>query len=356
MGFTVWPEARWRRLCWAGTPLFLTCFVAVSAWPQQAISQENQKIQQLASSAKVAVGDVPLGPGDLLHVDVFDVPELSRDVRVSESGDISFPLIPEKLSAAGLTPFELEQKMAGVLAADGLVMHPQVSIFVKEQNSQPVSVVGAVVRPTVLQVIRPMTLLEALASAGGIADDAGPNVVITRRLRSMDPHVQQVSDKPEDTVSGAGQDSQSTITIRVQDLLESGNPAFNIQVMGGDVVSVPRAGIVYVMGFGVAQQGEYVLQGHGDQVTVLKAVAVAHGLTSFAKANDSVIMRNDSVSGKRIEIPVHLKRIQDHKEDDVPLQSNDILFIPDSRGKKVLARGTEAALGIGTQVAVYRMP
>ena len=354
MGFTVWPEARWRQVRLAGMLPFITCLVAVSAWPQQAIRQENQKIQQLADSSEVAVGDVPLGPGDLLHVDVFDVPELSRDVRVSESGDISFPLIPEKLSAAGLTPFELEQKMAGVLAADGLVMHPQVSIFVKEQNSQPVSVVGAVVRPTVLQVIRPMTLLEALASAGGIADDAGPNVVITRRLRQMDPHVEQVSDKPESPV--AGQDSQSTITIRVRDLLESGNPAFNIQVMGGDVVSVPRAGVIYVMGFGVAQQGEYVLQGHGDQVTVLKAVAVAHGLTSFAKANDSVIMRNDSVSGKRIEIPVHLKRIQDHKEDDVPLQSNDILFIPDSRGKKAFARGTEAALGIGTQIAVYRMP
>jgi hypothetical protein len=66
-------------------------------------------------------------------------------------------------------------------------------------------------------------------------------------------------------------------------------------------------------------------------------------------------MRNDPTTGKRIEIPVHLKQIQNHKADDVPLQTNDILFVPDSRGKKALARGTEAALGIGTGLAVYRV-
>ena len=94
------------------------------------------------------------------------------------------------------------------------------------------------------------------------------------------------------------QDEQK-ITIRLQDLLESGDSVYNIQVYGGDTVSVPRAGIVYVLGFGVAQPGGYVLQGHGEQVTVLKALALAHGLSTFAKANSAVIMRTNPATGQK---------------------------------------------------------
>ena len=123
---------------------------------------------------------------------------------------------------------------------------------------------------------------------------------------------------------------QQIITIRLQDLLESGNAVFNVPVYGGDVVSVPHAGIVYVLGFGVSQPGGYVLQSHGEQVTVLKAVALAHGLTTFAKADSAVIMRMNPATGNRDQIPVHIKAIENQKEDDVPMKSNDILYIPDS--------------------------
>jgi protein involved in polysaccharide export with SLBB domain len=99
-----------------------------------------------------------------------------------------------------------------------------------------------------------------------------------------------------------------------------------------------------------------VLQSHGEQVTVLKALALAHGLTTFAKADSAVIMRANPATGNKDQIPVHLKAIENRKEDDVPMKSNDILYIPDSRGLKVLARGTEAAIGIGSGVAIYRLP
>ncbi len=147
---------------------------------------------------------------------------------------------------------------------------------------------------------------------------------------------------------------QQIITIRLQDLLESGNAVFNIPIYGGDVVSVPRAGIIYVLGFGVAQPGGYVLQSHGEQISVLKAVALAHGMTGFAKANSAVILRSNPATGNRDQIPVHIKAMENHKEEDVQMKSNDILYIPDSRGLKVLARGAEAALGVGTGIAVYR--
>ena len=81
---------------------------------------------------------------------------------------------------------------------------------------------------------------------------------------------------------------------------------------------------------------------------MLKAVALAHGLTGFAKADDAVIMRNNPVTGQRDVIPVHIKQIENRKAEDVAMKSNDILYIPDSVGKKVLARGAEAAIRIGT--------
>ena len=310
--------------------------------------QTNQKIHELAGLASARAADTPIGAGDLVRVEVFDVPELSRDLRVSETGDITYPLIPGKISASGLTADQLEQKLAKLLIENGLVSHPQVSVFVKEQNSQPVSLVGAVQRPMVYQIIRPTTLLELLAQAGGVTDEAGSVVMVTRNGHPMSEKNGSVG-----SIDATGLDTQ-IITIRLQDLLESGNPVYNIQIYGGDSVSVPRAGIVYVMGAGISQPGGYILQSHGEQVTVLKAVALAHGLTGFAKADQAVIMRNNTDTGQKDMIRVHIKQIQNQKSDDVTMKSNDILYVPDSKGLKILAKGGETALTVGTGVAIYR--
>jgi polysaccharide biosynthesis/export protein len=355
MIFTVRGVSDWLR----AKPIWLLVLLAVcSCQPtlgqttEETPQQTNDKIQHLASLANARSTDSPIGSGDLLHIDVFDIPELSREIRVGDGGSISYPLIPGKIQAAGLTPIELQESLERLLIENGLVSHPQVSVFVREQNSQPVSVVGAVTHTMVYQVIRPTTLLEVLAAAGGISDDAGSIVMITRPNPPGAPQTKTVSA----TENSSSNDDQQIITIRLQDLLESGNAVFNVPVYGGDVVSVPRAGIVYVLGFGVAQPGGYVLQSHGEQVTVLKAVALSHGMTTFAKADSAVIMRTNPATGTRDEIPVHIKAIENHKEDDVPMKSNDILYIPDSRGLKVLARTGEAAIGIGSGIAVYRAP
>lgn len=351
MTFTVRKVSDWRgaKLVWVLPVLFL--WGVQAAYGQQKLEtpqETNEKIQQLASMARTHPVDTPIGTGDLLHIEVFDVAELSRDVRVTDVGDISYPLIPGKIQVSGLTPFQLEEKMEQLLVENGLVSHPQVSVFVKEQNSQPVSLVGAVQKPMVYQIIRPTTLLELLANAGGISDDAGSVVIITRQTRAS-------AGKSDTTAvtNESGPETQ-TITIRLQDLLESVNPVYNIAVYGGDVVSVPRAGIVYVTGAGISQPGGYVLQSHGEQITVLKAVALAHGLTGYAKADNAVIMRNNTETGQRDMIPVHIKQIENQKTDDVVMKSNDILYVPDSVGLKVLVRGSEAALTVGTGLAIYR--
>jgi polysaccharide export outer membrane protein len=329
--------------------IVLVLYPCLWASAQETPQQTNDKIQQLAGLARASAVETPIGIGDLIHIDVFDVPELSRDVRVSNTGEISYPLIPGKVQVAGLTQAQLEDKFRQLLIDNGLVSHPQVSVSIREQNSQPISVIGAVGHPVVYQVLRPTTLLEVLAAAGGVSDNAGSEILITRKPRgeaSSGLKPASISDSPEP--------ESQIITIHLQDLLESGNPAFNIPVYGGDVVSVPRAGIVYVMGAGISQPGGYVLQSHGEQITVLKAVALAHGLTSFSKSNDAVILRNNPVTGQKENIPVHIKQIENRKADDVPMKANDILYVPDSAGKKALARTGEAAIGIGTGAAIYR--
>jgi len=342
----------WAKRLWLlAVPLIAgTVQLACAQETHETSQQKSVKVQELAALASAQPVDATIGSGDLLHIDVFDVPELSRDVRVSDTGDISYPLIPGKIAAAGITPFQLETKLEQLLVANGLVTHPQVSVFVKEQNSKPVTIVGAVSHPMVYQVMRPTTLLEVLTAAGGVTDDAGNLVIVTRpeRPEAAGEEPASASTKPEL--------KEQKITVPLQSLLESGDSVFNIQIYGGDTVTVPPGGIIYVLGMGVAAPGEYVLQNRGEQVTVLKALALARGLTGFAKANSAVIMRMNPQTGQRDTIPVQLKKIEDRKADDVPMKSNDILYVPDSGGKKALARGTEAALGIGTGLAVYRVP
>lgn len=349
-GVSDWLRA--KRILWLAVPLIAGTVQIAHAQetretPQQ---QKSVEVQELAVPASAQPVDATIGSGDLLHIDVFDVPELSRDVRVSDMGDISYPLIPGKIAAAGLTPFQLESKVEQLLLANGLVSHPQVSVFVKEQNSQPVTIVGAVGHPMVYQVMRPTTLLEVLTAAGGISDNAGNVVIVTR------PEPAETTKEEPASATTKPELKEQEITVPLQSLMESGDSVFNIQIYGGDTVTVPPAGIIYILGMGVAAPGEYVLQDRGEQVTVLKALALARGLTTFAKANSAVIMRMNPKTGQRDTIPVQLKKIEDQKVDDVPMKSNDILYVPDSAGKKALARGTEAALGIGSALAVYRVP
>src|SRR5215813_6901886 len=124
--------------------------------------------------------DYVIGPGDLLGIYVFDVEELSRDVRVSQTGTISIPLVPVRVHIAGLTEMQVQQKIAELLEANGLLTHADVSVSVKEHKSKPITVVGAVMHPMVYEADRPVTLLEVLAEAGGISSDAGDTIIVSR--------------------------------------------------------------------------------------------------------------------------------------------------------------------------------
>src|ERR1700681_4493948 len=153
-----------------------TCAQTVIGTPQEM----NDRIKALSASARYLPHDYLIGAGDTISIDVFDVKELSREVRVSQTGTIGLPLIPVRLQVKGLTETQVEQKIAEVLQANGLVSHPEVSVAVKDRKSKPITVVGAVPHPLVYQAERPVTLLEVLAEAGGISNDAGDTAIVTR--------------------------------------------------------------------------------------------------------------------------------------------------------------------------------
>lgn len=329
-------------------------FPAFSQQKLETADETNERLRQLANSFRGKQGDYIIGSGDLVRIEVFDVPELSREFRVSDSGYISLPLLPVRVRAGGLTAFQLEEKLAELLQGNGLVSHPQVTVFLKEQHSQPITVIGAVRHPMVYQAIRPTTLLEVVSEAGGIADDAGSVVLITRRV-SQDPAPAATNENASLPTTGSetpAADSQ-TITVGLRDLLDSGDPKFNLPLFGGDIVRVPRAGIVYIVG-AVERPGGFTLQNDGEQMSILRAIALAQGMKPSAKPNEAVIIRKDVATGKKTEMEVNLNKIMQRRAEDVRLVANDILFIPDSTGKRALRRAGEVALGLTTGIVILR--
>jgi polysaccharide export outer membrane protein len=331
-------------------PVFLSGLAAATpSFCQQHLEtteETNTRILERAKDTNAASGEYRLGSGDLVNVDVFDVPQLTRDVRVSEAGYISLPLLPVRVLAKGLTGMQLEEKISELLQANGLVSHPNVTVTLKEQHSQPITVIGAVKSPQVVQTIRPMSLLEVLSACGGITDEAGSTLLVTRDSQAG----------PNTSKTGVASDDLAmpqTFTISLWDLLNNATSKNNLLLSGGDIVTVPRAGIVYVVG-AVNHPGGFVLSNDADRMTALKALALAQGAISTSKPNEAVILRRDPVTGKNLEIPVDLRKIMQHKGDDAKLEANDILFIPDSAGKHAMHRAADLIISLTSGIAIVR--
>jgi polysaccharide biosynthesis/export protein len=361
--------------------------------------QTNDRIRELSAVARMAPHDYVIGDGDLLSIEVFEVKELSGEVRVSQTGTIGIPLVPVRLQVSGLTEIQAQQKIAEVLEADGLVSHPEVSVTVKERKSKPITVVGAVAHPLVYQADSPVTLLEVLAEAGGLANDAGDEVIITRPVQQMSfdgagpsaagpAQTQPVkpastsaaiaashaassgssaaSEPPELTPPESASEKSNnapavssaspaadTITVNLYQLMEAGDIKNNILLEAGDVVTVPHAGIVYVLG-AVGRPGGFVLANDREQMNTMKILALAGGFTRTARTNRAVVIRRDA-QGHQHEVPLDLKKILDRKAEDVQLQPSDILYVPDSAAKEAFVRSLEFGIALGSGVALYRL-
>jgi polysaccharide biosynthesis/export protein len=300
------------------------------------------------SALTVSAEEYVISPDDTLEVYVLDVPEISREYRVDPSGCIVIPLLSEPLQAAGLTPSQLSAEISEKLQQAGMVTHPRVSVQVKASRVHSITISGAVKKPQVYPLFTKTTLLDALSQAEGLSEDAGNTAIITRG------DIVIRGDQGE-RASGAEPPPPRVQSVDLKRLFEDGDPALNFDLYPGDRVTVQHAGIVYVVG-AVNRAGGFVLKDDREQMTVLKAVALANSLKSTASPKKAVIVRKSSQAPDLDrEIPVDLDKILAGRASDLPLLANDILFVPDSAGKKALHRAGEAAAEAAA-LFVYRVP
>lgn len=283
-----------------------------------------------------------LGPDDQIVIRALEAEEISeKPLRIDPSGFIRMPLIGE-VQAGGLTLNQLENEVRKRLLK--FFKNPQVGISLVEYRSQPVSVIGAVRTPGIQQLQGQKTLIEMLSLAGGLMPDAGYAIKITRR-----------KEWGKIPIAGAVDDSTGEFNVaevRVRELMEARNPSANIMVKPRDVITVPRAEMIYVMGE-VKKPGAFTLR-DDEKISLLEALSLAEGLSRTALPRGSKILRVSTTGSGRTEIPVDLGKVLSGKAKDGMLQASDILFVPNNIPKSAAIRGIEAAIGIGTGLAVYR--
>jgi polysaccharide export outer membrane protein len=306
-------------------------------------SGENPPLSTLSvTSEQSRSSDYVIGPEDVLDIDVFNVPELSKTVRVANDGTISLALLGH-VPVAGLTTRQLREQLESKYG-EKYLEGPQVGVFVKEYHAQPVSVIGAVERPGLYQLTAPRTLIEVLSMAGGLAKrssaPAGRVLIVTRKegFGDLQP------------VDGMRLLAPDKLEINLRKLLYSQESALNIEIKPLDTVSVSTADIVYVGGDVRRPTG--ILLEDRENITVLQALAMAEGLNRTASKKAAKIIRKRE-DGTRIEIPVNLDNVLKGKEPDVELTANDLLFVPDSKGKLALYRGVEATISTITGVIIW---
>jgi polysaccharide biosynthesis/export protein len=339
---------RRRRLPPVHTIVFLV--ISGTAWAQQPAAQgqttspvqlpATQPAAQAATPASGAVANAPkaedtnketsdwttmmkLGVGDLLEISVYNVPELSTKVRVSNAGDIYLPLI-DYVHVEGLTQEEAQTLIAKRLEDDGFVRNPHVTIFIDEANSQGITILGEVSKPGIYSQIGDHHLYAIISQAGGFTQSAARKVSILRRDQAEAIHVDLPRNLADDLSA-------------------------NIEIMPGDTVTVPRAPIIYVVGDVGRPSGLLIDNG---SLTVLQALALAGGTNRTAKLGASRLIRKGP-NGAMTETKIEIKKMLEAKAPDVTLQGDDILFVPVSGGKVLAGKTFEVAMAAATAVAVY---
>jgi len=253
-------------------------------------------------SQPLQVNDYRIGPKDLLEITVFGLPELNQTVRVSEDGSITMSLLG-RVEVSGLTAQELEKKLASILDKQ-YTKEARVTVFIKEY--QKVSVIGAVGKPGMYELVGPTTLLQAIAQAGGLTAQAVNEIFVYRR-------------------SPDGE--QTIITISLEDL-SNGNQDLNIELRPKDIITVPMDRIQNVFVYGEVKTPGVIPYLSSKRITLLQAIAQAGGTTEWAKRTKVTIKRKDKKTGKEMKIPVNLKNLISGKVADIVLEEGDVVIVP----------------------------
>ena len=268
-----------------------------------------------------------VGPEDLISINVYDSPEFTRTARVNADGTIRMPMLKTNIAVGGLYPNEIEVKITDELKREQLLVDPFVTVNVSEYHSRPVSVMGAVRSPTIFQAVGTGndTLLDALAKAQGLSDNAGPDIIVTR--------------------SNGPDGEKSVQRIPAKPLLSGNQPELNIKLTGGEEIAVPQVLSIVVEG-NVQKPGVYPVLDPLSSNTVTTAIAQAGGLAQYAD-HFAFIFRFDE-NGVKHQIDVPLWDIIYRKKPDMILQARDILQIPDSPKRRITQTTIQTLSGFGS--------
>ncbi len=250
--------------------------------------------------------DYVVGRQDLLDISVFDLPELDQTVRVADDGSITFPLLG-RLIVAGISKTNLEDLLEELLE-EKYVRDPQVTVFVREYESKKVAVTGAVRRPGTYEMLGSRTLLEMISLAGGLDADLGKRIFIFRR--------------------GADGTAQP-IEVDLDRLVYAADPTLNYRIVAGDIIYVPTVKKMRIFVTGAVRTPNVYEVPEDQPVTVLRAITLAGGTTDRAGEKRVQIVRTDA-DGERLIIEVNLRQVKKGKAEDLRLQKDDLVLVPES--------------------------
>jgi polysaccharide export outer membrane protein len=286
--------------------------------------------------------DYVLGPDDVIIIRAFQAEELSdKPVQITGQGYINLPMIGQ-IQAGGLTVAQLESSIAHEL--EKFVKQPQVTIMVSDYRSQPVSVMGAVRSPGVVQLRGAKNIVEVISLAGGLSPDAGNTLTVTREIKRGKLPLSTVSEDPSQHYTVA--------RINLQKVMTGQTPQDNIMIQADDVLTVPRAQMVYVIGE-VQRPGGYVLTDR-ESISLLQVLSLAGGMKPTASPKKAKVLRDEEGKSGRTEIANNVKKILDGDAPDIQLHAEDILFVPNNIPKQAGLRALESAVNIGTGMAIWR--
>jgi polysaccharide export outer membrane protein len=258
----------------------------------------------------------------MLHVQVFDTPELEQHARVTDAGELPL-LLGGSVKVSALTPPEAARAIEKVLLGGHYLLRPKVLVAVEEFATQKVSVLGEVKTPGAYAIDTPRSVLDVLTLAGGLTELADRKILI-KRCNSQEKILYFVSNKPDAAFDTA------------------------IQIHPGDTLFVPKAGVVYALG-DVGRPGGYTMTNNEGKISVLELVARAGGTNHSAVPSHAKLMRKNGES--YIEIPLPLSAMQKGDRIDLPLQPDDIVYVPFSYMRNIaMSAGGIAASAAGAMI------
>jgi polysaccharide biosynthesis/export protein len=265
-----------------------------------------------------------IGRGDLLHLQVYDTPEMEQHARVTDSGSIPFSFLGT-VSVSGLTPAQAAEQIEHRLVAAGVMLHPQVTVRVEAYATQNASVMGQVQKPGSYEIDTGRKVVEVLAMAGGLTDVADRHITIER--------------------FGAAQQKVQYYYSNLAPAALADDP----MVYPGDTVIVPKAAMVYVLG-DVSKPGGYPINTNNSTMTVLQAIALAGYANHTAAVAKSRLVR--ATPAGVVEIDLQVNAIEKGKKPDVALLADDVVYVPFSFMRNIGING-QAILASATSAAIY---